>query len=311
MAYSPREFPGGSDVHYHIDRKIVLATESEYKNLYSWHLKELDDAGKQIGRDQIPWEWSLYFTARNLRLRDFLQVALDDEGKPAAGNASRHIVGELTPGRFAGNELERIPRYSMLGTDRIIKDFSLEIRVTHENRPDETCEAWGGISFDSDVDFSATTEPDLVIFYLFVTPERFVHYSQMIESGAIDQVTLSLKSVPGFYSDWSPSISTYDVKVLVQGDSQEIEIPDGCDIEPPRLGTIRQANIEFLRVQEFPQFKKTDSEDSASEDEGILSKMGIQPEPADKDEKLIALLKGVRNVGWVIVGLLAFMLMRM
>jgi hypothetical protein len=47
---------------YHIDRKVVLSEESEFKNLYKWSLQELDENGKQIGRNLVPWSWSLNFT---------------------------------------------------------------------------------------------------------------------------------------------------------------------------------------------------------------------------------------------------------
>ena len=48
-------------MEYHIDNRVVLSTEREHKNLYSWSIKEFDQKGKQIGGDQIPWEWGLNF----------------------------------------------------------------------------------------------------------------------------------------------------------------------------------------------------------------------------------------------------------
>lgn len=53
---------------YNLENKILLSEDSEYKNLYSWSLQEFNKEGEKIGKDQIPWCWSLYFTASELRL---------------------------------------------------------------------------------------------------------------------------------------------------------------------------------------------------------------------------------------------------
>jgi len=294
----------------HIDRRIVLATESELKNLYNWHLKEIDDAGNQLGADQIPWPYSLIFTAKNLALREFFKAELDEEENPLPGNGSKLICAELTPGRFVGCELEKAPSYSMFGTDRLINDFRLEIRAFDENRPQESCEAWGGISFDVEIDFVEETVPDQLVFYLMVSPERFAHWSQQIEDKKLDQVTLRMGGVKGFYSPWSPSISTDDIKVLLPGDDQKIDAPTDCGVDPPRVGAVREASIEFLGFHEIEKFSAPDTGTPGEQDDGLFPMGGIDPEPADREEKLIELLKSIRNVGWIIVGLIAVMLLR-
>ena len=52
---------------YHTDFAVKLNTETEYSSLYEWCLQEFDSDGEQVGRDLIPWSWSLYFTDTNLR----------------------------------------------------------------------------------------------------------------------------------------------------------------------------------------------------------------------------------------------------
>lgn len=52
---------------YHLENEVLLSEKSKYKSLYSWSLQEFNKEGRQIGADQIPWEWSLYFTASELR----------------------------------------------------------------------------------------------------------------------------------------------------------------------------------------------------------------------------------------------------
>ena len=58
----------------HLERKIRLSEEPEYKNLYSWSLQEFDGDGNKIGSDQVPWEWSLCFTASELRHNRYIQI---------------------------------------------------------------------------------------------------------------------------------------------------------------------------------------------------------------------------------------------
>src|SRR5262249_18956413 len=71
---SCRQEPGAS-VDFHLDSKLRLKTEPEYKNLYKWAINEVDPEGRQIGRDQIPWEWTFYFTATSCVLSDSLDVS--------------------------------------------------------------------------------------------------------------------------------------------------------------------------------------------------------------------------------------------
>jgi alpha-glucosidase len=59
-----------------------------------------------------------------------------------------------------------------------------------------------------EIDFRNETADDCLWFYLHVKPETFARYVALIDQGAIDTVLFSVGSVEGFYSDWSPSIST-------------------------------------------------------------------------------------------------------
>ena len=63
---------------FHLDRRLRLHTNPEHKSLYRWAIQEIDAQGQQIGQDQIPWVWTLNFTAifLNSTLRTRI-VALD------------------------------------------------------------------------------------------------------------------------------------------------------------------------------------------------------------------------------------------
>jgi len=61
-------------VNYNLENKVLLSEDSEYKSLYQWSLQEFDKDDNKIGRDLIPWNYSLYFTASELRYSDSLDI---------------------------------------------------------------------------------------------------------------------------------------------------------------------------------------------------------------------------------------------
>src|SRR5271163_2139112 len=121
----------------------------------------------------------------------------------------------LRPGIRRNGEFVDDVTFSMFGTKRAIRDFTLEIRPLDDSAKAEHCNAWGGVSYTTEIDFRNETVDDCIWFYLYVKPETFARYVALIDQGAIDTIIFSVKSVDGVYSDWSPSISTDKVKVLV------------------------------------------------------------------------------------------------
>jgi len=58
---------------YHLEREVRLHTKPGRNN--EWMISEVDAEGKNIGLDQIPWEWTLYFTATSCVLSDSIEVS--------------------------------------------------------------------------------------------------------------------------------------------------------------------------------------------------------------------------------------------
>jgi hypothetical protein len=140
---------------------------------------------------------------------------------------------------------------SMFGTDRIIKSFQLNIHPIDDPAKLESCTAWGSVSYTTEIDFSHATMDDCLAFYLFVKPEIFARYGAKIAHGLVNEMFLSVKSVAGLYSEWSPSVSTHSVKVLVSGGEQQVTLPPGLGFEPPRLGHVGAAELSINRRLEF------------------------------------------------------------
>jgi hypothetical protein len=141
---------------YRLDNRVVLSTEREHKNLYSWSIKEFDKNGKQIGGDQIPWEWSLRFEVIELIPSCRLQIKSEkeDEAEISKADISEYLYGKLRP----VEQTRRAGLYSMFGTRRVINEFGLFIykaAADDQNR----CSLWGSISYTSEWDFEDTIWP--------------------------------------------------------------------------------------------------------------------------------------------------------
>src|SRR3954462_15715284 len=210
---------------YHLEHGLRLELRPE-KRLYAWAINEVDAQGQQIGHDQIPWPWTLRFSATSLVLGDGIEIKAQYQKMEEAQPRSRHPRGGVLPEiehrqvisvplrPEDGGDFFRRTKFFMFGTDRVIKSFHLDIRPIANPAEQESCTAWGCVSYTYELDFRNKTEDDCIIFSLSVTPETFGRYAAKVAHGLIDEMILSVSSVAGFYSEWNPSISTSSVKVL-------------------------------------------------------------------------------------------------
>lgn len=244
---------------YHLEKQIRLNDKTKYKNLYSWCLEEIDSEGEKSGKDFIPWAWNFHFTASELRLNqgfgfgfgEFPQFGNDEkdekeDSKEQNFEDSEGITAILHAGICTdGKRLEDNTMFSMFGTDRAINKFSLQIYKV-ENEGKERCQIWGGVSNTLEIEFRNETSPDSIEINLGLSEARFNKLAKLISTNRIDSARIGLSRVSGFYSEWSPSISTRMVKVLTRGSGHEIIREDGCDINPPRLGNIGKFNMTLI-----------------------------------------------------------------
>jgi hypothetical protein len=295
-------------MEYHVDRRIVLSDDSKHKGLYKWSLHELDAEGKQVGEDQIPWGWTFYFTASELTVNDTISIEKskgDDKDETSEVKQKQWIRAKMQPGVPWDRFGDRKPRYSMFGTDRTISDFELFIEKLKDGDEQEQCAAWGCVSYTSDIDFRSDTTDDTVLFHLHVRPDSFARYAEKIAAGEVDYAVLRLGRVWGFYSEWSPSIITNRIKVLtLSKKEQEVEAPQGCEIDPPRLGKVGEVELTLQRIFKSEKPKPSASDD---EDDDLVSPLQQQPQvhvAAIADDRTIKLLSSLRVVAWIIAALL-------
>lgn len=251
---------------FHLERALRLSTQPQHKNLYSWAINELNDEGRPTGGDQIPWWWSLYFTATSCILRDHAENRHSLPFKfrvtsPDGGISERESGGkkeQVERGQFIRMTLrpgfprpdggyERQTSYSMFGTDRTIQKFELCIYPSAVSGSPEEITAWGSPSYTSEIDFREETTDDCLVFNLSVTPDAFARYAEKIDYRLVDEIVLRIGYVDGFYSAWSPSISTDRVKVLTSYPEQILALPSDHQHEPPRLGKVGEFALSFDR----------------------------------------------------------------
>lgn len=299
---------------HHLERKISLSTESEFKTLYNWSLQETDDDGKKVGRDLIPWGWTLTFTATEISLVGSLSIRPPHRRDGASGSNEvrdgESIRAKLRPGDVRGGGGWHEPSYSMFGTKRTITEFTLFIEKLATEDEQERCEAWGAVSYTIDHDFRDETSDDTVTFHLYVRPDRFDRYAADVRAGRVDEAVLQLGGVSGFYSDWSPSISTNYIKVLTDYEKEHsVSIPEACEISPPRLGKIDKAELWMRKVNKLDVSAMDRSSDDGWVDEPVAVAQTNKARPrlsGSTDGLLASLRLGV----WVVAGLLTLLLFK-
>ena len=169
----------------------------------------------------------------------------------------------------------------------------------------EGCGAWGSVSYTTEFDFRNETTDDCIVFYLSVKPETFASYAAKTAHGLLDEMILSVGEVDGFYSEWSPSISTRDVKVLTSGKEQKVALPAGHQFDPPRLGHVGDAALYINRRLEFD--KRTPERRAVEEMVEVRAERAAPATqaPAAMDPQILQMLRSLRRAAWFIVWLLA------
>jgi hypothetical protein len=234
---------------YHLEHEIHLAKEAKYESLYAFYLQEKSAEGKWIGDKCIPWGWTARFSATDLTF--YLAVeqertALGEVDSSTSG--SERIVGQLRSDEKRGRTGREYPcRYSMFGTDRSITNIVLEVARLKAEVADERCAVHGYVSYTDDVDFHDETESDALYVCIYLRPSSFDKLAHQVQSQQIDNLSVGIGRVDGFYSEWSPSISTDHVKVLADGREQAVIADGEFDFTPPRLGSVGSFQLVATR----------------------------------------------------------------
>lgn len=248
---------------YHIEKRIAFNGKTEHPSLYGFCLNEIDANGAKNGQDLIPFYWSLYFTCSSLKLVS--EVGTDKQYNDkyeriptTTFKNTNAIVGVFHSGIYYDRPFlsERVS-FSMMGTDREIKDFS--VCISESSDGNEDCKIFGIPSSDYKDDFLQLD--------ISLRSDKFARIAEAIEAKKIDSATLLIRWVSGFYSNWSPETSTDFIKVLT--DSHKIEGHDGS-FNLPRVGKVDEFSLTLKSINRLnvkPESQKFDFEKAVKEQE--------------------------------------------
>lgn len=251
---------------YKLERKVSYNSEPEHKSLYRWCLNEIDEDDKKIGRDLVPWWGGVYFTASSLRVvrETLIEIKSEDQtGFSSVSSQKTRILGALHSGYPTdGEKLWDQVSFSLIGTNRKIEKFDLNIFPGNDGNQD-LCSVVAIPSYEAEIDFRNVVTPDHLGFDVSLNRKFFDEIVRAIESGSADAVTMRVGIVPGFYSDWSPSISTDLVKVLADG--VVVEGVDEGKFKPPTASfayefSLTIGRLNRLNLQNGFDLKKNESE---------------------------------------------------
>jgi hypothetical protein len=235
-------------VDYKIEKTVTYCEESQLKNLYECYLQEDVEKKIEYPKKFVPYLLSVYFFASKLEVSRHVNVEYNYEGddfelKSFAQSGEKIVIGcDLHSGRCVdGKILEYDTKYSMFGTDREVKNFSLRIYKSEDDSDSSYLGA--SLSYEYELDFYNDLSPDWVQIQLYLNEEKFNNLVKMAEAKAIDSVLLTLGQVRGFYSQWSPESHSREIKIL----TRDVEV-DGLkeDSKLTKVGVVGSCELSLI-----------------------------------------------------------------
>lgn len=289
-------------MEYDVDQRIVLSEHEDAP--YSWSLSQIDAEAGYKASNETPWSWTLWFNVEKLDLYDTVdsrnhRLAADEDSKIYK---RRTIKAKLRPSQLRG--ISRRVQYSFFGTRRTISEISLSIEPLEAGETVEYCDVWGGPGYTAEHDFRQVKRDDELGFILFLQPETIERFAAQILAAPTLDASFSVGRVPGFYSAWSPSVTTDSIKVLGDHHAQPVEKPEGSKCDPLRLGRVGEFRFALGTLRSIREEELTDKSPN-----NALQPMAVDPivtnEPILLDPQLVNRVSQLAVAAWIIVALLA------
>jgi hypothetical protein len=172
----------------------------------------------------------------------------------------------------------------MIGSSRAVQEITLKISRI-DDVEQETCHVWGSLAYESEIDFRNERVEDTIQISLYLENEKFDSLFDLIRSAEIDRLSLRLSDVQGFYSDWSPAISTDFIKVLANLKDHGLEVDDEWKERIPTLGRVGEVSIAVERTHSAKLATKSVDDDADEESAAAeaADKEAAAEEAADKE----------------------------
>jgi len=306
-------------MEYLLERKVKINREPEYKSLNSWCLNEFDENGTKVGSDWVPFSWRFWFTGTSLQLLTKLNIQRDFETDKTKSIKSQTIYGKFYSGiSFDGKNLKDEVTFSIFGTARTIKEFSVTINEAADEN-EETCWFSAFPSYLSeDAEFRKVIEDDFAGFDIYVNSEKFNEIVRLIELRSIDSVRLSIKSVDGVYAYWTPTIKTYSAKFLTA--ESVVDDVGETKFEGTTVSKVGEFNLSFATHaslnlnHNLPSIDFAKAFDSNVEDDFKDEKLNTPqtntPQNSINLQPLLQVVKSLKVVLWFVFAALLFLLLK-
>lgn len=285
-----------------LEYKLDLKKEDEFKTLYSWFISEVDQEGNVIGgftEKCIPYPWTVNFQIKNIYYQTDIELENEIDNKSSKlGESYKIHRGERIFGNLKIDEHYYDTKLSMFGTNRRIEDISLNINKVEE----EYCHIWGCPSYSTEVNFRNDTVSDCIEISVGLKENDYQDIVERIKDKSINSYFISLKNVNGFYSPWSPEVSTPEIKVLTEEHEINIHediLPD--DYELPRLGSVGNFTMLSRFAYELMNDEKLDDDIDEPVNSIVPLSTGerLQEETKKELSKLISIIeKQQKYVYW-------------
>ncbi len=137
--------------------------------------------------------------------------------------------------------------------------------------------------------------PDCIEISIGLKDDDYQEIAERIKDKTINSYFITLDNVKGFYSPWSPQVSTPEIKVLTQEHEVNIDenaLPD--DYELPRLGNVGSFTMISRFAYELSKEDKTEEDDIDEPIDSIVplsTSERIQEETKQELSKLLSLIQ--------------------
>lgn len=300
---------------YELEKTITINRDTKHKSLYEWCLNEIGTDGKLQSRDLIPFRWSLHFTGTSLKVLTSVNITRNGKTDEIKSVKTTSIYGKFYSGICRdGENLSDDVKFSIFGTDRIVKEFDVTISVKTDDM-EEACWLIVIPSYESEgANFIKYLEDDFIGFQINLNKDKFNELVNLIENRAIDSVNLITSEVSGVYSDWSPSFTTRSVKVLTA--RNVIEGADVENFEGTTASLIGDFNINFatqVPLNVKSNLPSVDFENQFNEDSYKIQPQSNSSSPAaskNSQQVLTDLVGKVKLALWCIFAALVVIILK-
>lgn len=210
-------------MYCNFDKSLRFKTEAKHPASPRVALVEVNSEGIEEDNEYIPWRKRCHFIGIGLDYRSDIDRFSGENKKEQSICVSLQPIDMRRGGSIP-------TRYSFFGTNRKVKNFSL--RITVGKREKLTGEGCPSFIFENEFFVDETLE-DSVEFSLDVDIKTFGELKKQILEENLTDIIFSAGNIPGFYSEWSPTIHTHEIKIW--------------DPEGPDLSIEKKHTNEFKR----------------------------------------------------------------